>query len=94
MAMYKGTSPEEEQKDVTVMLSLKKPIKQFYSEPEAAHTLGISLEALHAILDEHVFTADHPRPEFMELTHAEMILLSVWAEPVRGGNVVSMPQRG
>lgn len=75
------------------MLNLKKTIKQYYTEIEAAETLGITLEALHEILDEHVFTADHPRPEILELTHAEMILLSVWAEPERGKNVVTMPPR-
>jgi len=75
------------------MLNLKKPMKQYYTEAEAAHTLCISVEALHAILDQHVFTPEHPRPAVLELTHAEMLLLSVWAEPERGRNVVAMPSR-
>jgi hypothetical protein len=75
------------------MLSLKKPVKQYYSEPEAAHTLCITLEALHEILDTHVFTPEHPRPGELEFTHAEMVLLSVWAQPERGHNVVTMPHR-
>jgi hypothetical protein len=75
------------------MLTLKKPTKQYYNESEAAHTLCISLEALYAILDEHVFNLEHPRPTVLEFTHAELLLLSVWAEPVRGSNVVAMPNR-
>ena len=75
------------------MLNLKKPMKQFYTEVEAAHTLGISLEALHKLLDEHVFNPEHPRPEVLEFTHAEILLLSIWAEPERASNVVSMPSR-
>ena len=75
------------------MLNLKKPIKQYYTETEAAHTLCISLEALHEIMDKHVFIPDHPRPEVLEITHAELLLLSVWAEPERGNNVVAMPSR-
>ena len=75
------------------MLSLKKPLKQYYSEAEAAHTLCITLDALREILDEHVFTPEHPRPGQLEFTHADLLLLSVWAEPERGGNVVAMPSK-
>jgi hypothetical protein len=75
------------------MLTLKKPMKQYYSEAEAAHSLCISLEALHEILDKHVFTPESPRPEILEFTHAELLLLSVWAKPERGRNVVAMPDR-
>ncbi len=75
------------------MLTLKKPVKPYYSEAEAAHCLCISLDALHDILDNHVFTADHPRPVNLEFTHAELLLLSVWAKPVRGSNVIAMPCR-
>ena len=75
------------------MLNLKKPMKQYYSEVEAAHALCISLEALHEILDQHVFSAEHPRPAVLEITHAELLLLSVWGEPERGANVVTMQLR-
>jgi hypothetical protein len=44
-------------------------------------------------LDEHIFDKAHPRPAVLEFTHAELLLLSVWAEPVRGGNVVAMPSK-
>jgi hypothetical protein len=75
------------------MLTLKKPMKQYYTEAEAAHSLCISLEALHEILDKHVFNEEPRRPEVLEFTHAELLLISVWAEPVRGCNVVAMPSR-
>lgn len=75
------------------MLNLKKPMKQYYSESEAAHTLCISPEALHEILDKNIFNLEHPRPAVLEFTHAELLLLSVWAEPERGRNVVAMPCR-
>ena len=75
------------------MLNLKKPMKPYYSETEAAKSLCISVEALHEILDEHVFTPEHPRPEVLEFTHAELLLLSVWAVPDRSHNVLAMPSR-
>jgi hypothetical protein len=75
------------------MLTLKKPTKQYYSEAEAAHSLCISLESLHALLDEHIFNAEHPRPAVLEFTHAELLLLTIWAEPERGRNVLAMPSR-
>lgn len=75
------------------MLTLKKPMKPYYSEAEAAHSLCISLAALHEILDKHVFTAEHPRPAILEFTHAELLLLSVWAKPERGRNVLAMPSK-
>lgn len=75
------------------MLTLSKPMKPYYSEAEAAHSLCITLAALHEILDKHVFNPDTPRPVNLEFTHAELLLLSVWAKPERGSNVLAMPNR-
>jgi hypothetical protein len=75
------------------MLNLKKPTKQYYNEIEAAHALCISLEALYGLLDKHVFNVEHPRPHVLEFTHADLLLMSVWAEPERGCNVLAMPAR-
>lgn len=80
------------------MITFPKPLKHFYSETEAAHYLRISLPALHEILDAHVFNAAHPRPEKMEFTHGELLLLSIWAEPGQEqdhaeSNLVMMPSR-
>jgi hypothetical protein len=74
-------------------MSLQKSLKQYYDETEAAQLLCISLEALHEILDNHVFNPEHPRPNAMEFTYSELLLLSVWAKPERGGNVLEMPPR-
>jgi hypothetical protein len=81
------------QKDAAHMLNLKKPTKQYYNEIEAAHALCISQEALHEVLDKHIFNREHPRPGVLEFTHAELLLISVWAEPERGRNVLAMPAR-
>jgi len=75
------------------MLTLRKPMKLYYSETEAARSLCISLDALHAILDEHVFTAEHPRPATLDFTHTELLLLSVWAVPEHSDNLLAMPCR-
>ena len=74
-------------------MSLQKPIKQYYNEHEAANLLSISLVALHEILDSHVFSPENPRPEEMEFTYSELLLLSVWARPEREGNLLQMPVR-
>jgi hypothetical protein len=75
------------------MLTLRKSMNQYYSEAEAARTLCITVDALRRILDEHIFDDAHPRPAVLEFTYAELLLLSVWAEPERGGNVVAMPSK-
>jgi hypothetical protein len=75
------------------MLTLRKPMKPYYSETEAAHSLCISLRTLHTILDKHVFTAQHPRPATLEFTHTELLLLSVWAVPEHSDNLLAMPCR-
>ena len=82
-----------ERRTLQPMLTLKKPLKPYYSEVEAAHYLCISLEALHEILDEHVFNSEHPRPAALELTHPELLLLSVWAVPDHSNNLLAMPSR-
>ena len=64
-------------------------------EVEASDVAG-ALEALtqaHPDLRKHLFTPEHPRPEELEFTHAELLLLSVWAKPERGHNVVAMLRR-
>jgi hypothetical protein len=75
------------------MLTVKKMAKQYYDELEAAQALGVSREHLYAILDRHVFNAEHPRPRTLEFTHADLLLLSVWVDPGTANNVVPMPLR-
>ena len=78
---------------MSLYMSLQKPIKQYYNEFEAANLLSISVTALHEILDSHVFSSDNPRPEELEFTYSELLLLSVWAKPERGANILEMPPR-
>jgi hypothetical protein len=75
------------------MLSMNNTAKRYYNETEAAHMLHISVRELHEILDGHVFTAENPRPKAIELTYSDLLLLSIWAKPQRGHNVVEMPRR-
>ncbi len=72
-------------------MSIQKPIKQYYNEPEAANLLCITLLALYQILDRHVFSPENPRPDHLKFTYSELLLLSVWAQPERGHNIVEMP---
>ena len=62
------------------MHNLKQPVKQVYSEQDAANSLGISINMLYAILDKHVFNDGVPRPVTMELTLADVLLVAYWME--------------
>jgi len=75
------------------MLSVNNTAKRYYNEGEAARMLCISVRELHEILDDYVFTAENPRPKAIELTYSDLLLLSIWANPQRGHNVVEMPRR-
>ena len=52
--------------------------KDYYSEAEAAHMLGISVAKLHLLLDQYVFNVGTPRPPNIEFTSGELLLLSYW----------------
>ncbi len=76
------------------MYPLKQPVKQVYSEQEAANSLGISVNTLHSILDEHVFNDGVPRPATMELMLADVLLVAYWiGEEVGDRKVVAMAKR-
>ena len=63
------------------------------SENEAAQWLGISIERLHRLLDEHVFNNGTPRPAEIHFTQSDLLLLSYWCDKRAGQKVVSMPSR-
>jgi hypothetical protein len=67
------------------MHNLKQPVKQVYSETDAASSLGISVNTLHSILDKHVFNDGVPRPMTMELMLADVLLVAYWMEQERAG---------
>jgi hypothetical protein len=63
------------------------------SEAQAAQWLGISIDALHQLLDEHIFNNGTPRPEGICFTHSDLLLLSYWCDSSRCAKVVAMPNR-
>ncbi len=76
------------------MYNLRQPVKQVYSENEAASALGISMTSLHSILDKHVFNDGAPRPETLELMLSEVLLIAYWVEQENlGAKVVSIGHR-
>ena len=66
---------------------------QEFTEQQAAETLGISLDALHRLLDLHIFNNGTPRPANLSFTHPDLLLLEIWKDE-SGEKVVAMPRRG
>jgi hypothetical protein len=78
------------------MSNLNRTVKESYSEAEAAAAVGISVARLHELLDQHVFTGRNRRPEAIEFTSTDLVLLRYWhgcTEPSHG-TVITMPKRG
>ncbi len=75
------------------MHNLKQPVKQYYSEQEAANSLGITVSLLHNVLDKYVFNDGTPRPQTLELTLADVLLVSFWLGEMAATKVVSIAQR-
>lgn len=71
----------------------KKTSKESYSEVEAAAALGISLERLQRLLDEHLFNDGMPRPQGLELLPSDLVLISFWNRTSPNPKVVRMPRR-
>jgi hypothetical protein len=68
--------------------------KNYYSEAEAAQTLGISVTRLHMILDEHVFNDGSHRPAQVTFQSSDLVLLSFWHRSTANPKVVRMPNPG
>ena len=71
------------------------PKNQLFSEAEAAANLGITLARLHQLLDEHIFTSDTPRPQCIQFTASDLLLLGYWCSGPRAltSEVITMPKR-
>ncbi len=67
------------------------PVQEF-TEQEAAKSLGIGLDDLYRLLDEHIFNNGTPRPAGLVFTHADLLLLSYWRGDTES-NVIRMPRR-
>jgi hypothetical protein len=63
------------------------------TEQEAAQWLGISVEELHRLLDEHIFNNGTARPAEVHFTQSDLLLLSYWCDKPRNNKVLSMPRR-
>jgi hypothetical protein len=62
-----------------------------YTEAEAAHRLGISVDRLHKLLDENVFNDGSKRPSDVQLQGNDLILLEFWNRSTENPKVVRMP---
>jgi hypothetical protein len=65
-----------------------------YTEVEAAHMLGISVQRLHKLLDENVFNDGSARPSDLLLQSSDLVLLEFWNRSTENPNVLRMPRRG
>ena len=70
-----------------------RPVKEFYSEAEAAGSLNISILELHALLDEHIFNDGNPRPSDISFSEADLVLLGFWSKSKENPKVIRMPRR-
>jgi hypothetical protein len=79
------------------MKNLKRPPQEIYTEAEAADALEISIERLHQLLDKHLFSAQDRRPESIEFTATDLLLLSYWNSVSKKSppnqKVLQMPRR-
>ncbi len=69
------------------------PQRDYYSEPEAAGYLHISIAELHSLLDEHIFNDGSPRPENLTFVESDLVLLGFWSKSQEGPKVIRMPRR-
>jgi hypothetical protein len=75
------------------MHNIKMTVKQLYNEREASAALGITLPLLHVILDSHIFNDGIPRPENVEFTSSDLLMIAYWVEKTPMENVLAMPMR-
>ena len=75
------------------MYNLRPPVKESFSEEEAAASLGLSISTLHILLDEHIFNDGIPRPANIRLTSSDLVLLEFWHNSTPNSKVVRMPHR-
>ena len=66
---------------------------QEMTELQAAQFLGITLDALHRLLDVYIFNNGTPRPFGLMFNYSDLLLLSYWNEEA-AEKVVAMPRRG
>ncbi len=78
------------------MARLKRSNKELYNEAEAAAALGVSISRLHELLDQYIFTNGSRRPQAIQFTSSDLLLLSYWNNDSRRAathEVIAMPKR-
>jgi len=75
------------------MQSLNRPLKENYSEEEAAQMLGMSVARLQKLLDQHIFNDGSGRPSALQLRQSDLVLISFWDRTEPNAKVVRMPRR-
>jgi hypothetical protein len=76
-----------------IMTRPLKPVKEFYTEPEAAGYLNIPLGELHTLLDEYIFNDGSPRPQDLTFCEADLVLLGFWSKTRDNPKILRMPRR-
>jgi len=68
---------------------------RLYDEREAAAALGVTVARLHEVLDEHIFTEGNVRPQSLQFTSSDLLLLGYWCNSPRISTpaVITMPKR-
>ncbi len=68
---------------------------RLYDEHEAAAALGVTIARLHEVLDLHIFTDGNGRPQSLQFTSSDLLLLGYWCNGPRieAAEVITMPKR-
>ena len=77
-------------------MAKQRSTKELYSEAEAAVALGISVSRLHELLDQYIFTNGNRRPDAIQFTASDLLLLSYWSNDSKRTvthEVITMPKR-
>jgi len=78
---------------VRAMMGPRNFQKEFYTEVEAANSLGISIARLYLLLDENIFNDGTPRPENLTFRSSDLVLLGFWHRTTPHPKLVRMPRR-
>ena len=70
-----------------------RPEKEFFTELEAAASLGISLQRLHELLDTHIFNDGGARPAGLTFRASDLVLLKFWDRGPDERKILRMPVR-
>jgi hypothetical protein len=85
--------PQRDTEKEILMTRPLKPVKEFYTEPEAAGYLNIPLTELHSLLDEYIFNDGNARPQDLTFCEADLVLLGFWSKTRDNPKVLRMPRR-